>query len=139
MQQHFIGGEWVAGSSGETLPVIDPSTGEVFDQLPRGTAADIDQAVAAARAALAGPWGRMTATDRGRILMKMSAIMLARHEELAQLEARDTGKPIGRHATTSRWPRATASSTAVPPTSCTASRSRTSKISTSSCCASRMA
>ncbi|MFM2119527.1 MAG: hypothetical protein RL722_995 [Pseudomonadota bacterium] len=94
MQQHFIGGEWVAGSSGETLPVIDPSTGEVFDQLQRGTAADIDRAVAAARAAMNGAWGRTTATERGRILMKMSQAILARHEELAQLEARDTGKPI---------------------------------------------
>ena len=95
MQHHFIGGQWRAGSSGETLPVIDPSTGEVFDQLARGNAADIDAAVAAARAALNGPWGRMTATERGRILMRMSALILARHEELAQLEARDTGKPIG--------------------------------------------
>jgi aldehyde dehydrogenase (NAD+) len=95
MQHHFIGGQWLAGSSGETLPVIDPSTGEVFDQLARGNAADIDMAVAAARAALKGPWGRMTATERGRILMTMSALILARHEELAQLEARDTGKPIG--------------------------------------------
>ncbi|MEP6876619.1 MAG: aldehyde dehydrogenase family protein [Burkholderiales bacterium] len=95
MQHHFIGGEWVAGQTGETLPVIDPSTGEAFDQLQRGSAADIDRAVAAARAALNGDWGRMTATDRGRILMKMAALMLASHEELAQLEARDTGKPIG--------------------------------------------
>jgi aldehyde dehydrogenase (NAD+) len=95
MQQHFIGGEWVAGQTGETLPVIDPSTGQIIDQLQRGSAADIDRAVAAARAALNGPWGRMTATDRGRILSKMSALILARHEELAQLEARDTGKPIG--------------------------------------------
>lgn len=59
-------------------PVIDPSTGEVFDTLARGTAADIDKAVAAARAALSGPWSRLTATDRGRILMKMSQIMLER-------------------------------------------------------------
>ena len=95
MQHHFIGGQWLAGRSGETLPVIDPSTGEVFDQLARGNKADIDLAVAAARAALNGPWGRMTATERGRILVRMSALILARHEELAQLESRDTGKPIG--------------------------------------------
>ena len=94
MQHHFIGGQWAAGSSGETLPVIDPSTGEVFDQLARGNAADIDAAVAAARAALNGPWGRMTATERGRILVRMSALILARHEELALLESRDTGKPM---------------------------------------------
>ena len=95
MQKHFIEGAWVAAAGGETIPVIDPSSGEVFDQLARGTAADVDPAVAAARAALAGPWGRMTATERGRILHTMSALILERHEELAQLEARDTGKPIG--------------------------------------------
>ena len=94
MAQLFINGQWVAAASGETLPVIDPSTGEVFDQLARGSATDVDRAVAAARAALAGPWGCLNATERGRILLKMSALILARGEELAQLEARDTGKPI---------------------------------------------
>ena len=95
MQKHFIGGQWVAAANGETIPVIDPSTGEVFDQLARGTTADVDAAVAAARAALAAPWGRMTAAERGRILHKMSLLILSRAEALAQLEARDTGKPIG--------------------------------------------
>ncbi len=94
MAQLFIDGQWVAAASGETLPVIDPSTGEVFDQLARGSATDVDRAVAAARASLNGPWGRLNATERGRILLKMSALILARGEELAQLEARDTGKPI---------------------------------------------
>ncbi len=94
MKQHFIAGNWTPGSSGETLPVIDPSTGEVFDQLQRGNAQDVDRAVAAARAALEGGWGRVTAVDRGRILSRMSQIMLSRSEELAQLEARDTGKPM---------------------------------------------
>ena len=94
MKQHFIGGEWTPGASGETLPVLDPSTGEVFDQLQRGNAQDIDRAVAAARAALESDWGRMTAVDRGRVLSRMSQIMLSRCEELAQLEARDTGKPM---------------------------------------------
>ncbi|WP_372825551.1 aldehyde dehydrogenase family protein [Polaromonas sp.] len=94
MAQHFINGQWVPASSGQTLPVIDPSTGEVFETLARGNAADIDQAVAAARAALSGPWSKLTATERGRILMKMSQLMLERVEALAQLEARDTGKPM---------------------------------------------
>ncbi len=94
MKQHFIAGEWTPGTSGETLPVLDPSTGEVFDQLQRGNAADIDRAVAAARTALDGDWGRMTAVDRGRVLSRMSQIMLSRSEALAQLEARDTGKPM---------------------------------------------
>jgi aldehyde dehydrogenase (NAD+) len=94
MAKHFINGQWIPAASGETLPVIDPSTGEVFDQLARGNAADIDCAVAAARAALSGAWGRLNATERGRILLKMNELILARTEELAQLEARDTGKPI---------------------------------------------
>lgn len=95
MGRHFIQGEWVAAAAGETLPVIDPSTGAAFGEIARGTAADIDRAVTAARAALAGPWGRMTAADRGRILQRMSALITAQAEPLAQLEARDTGKPIG--------------------------------------------
>ena len=95
MAKHFINGEWVASTTGKTLPVIDPSTGETFGHIPRGSATDVDHAVKAARAALGGPWGRMTATERGRILLKMSQLVLADAENLAQLEARDTGKPIG--------------------------------------------
>ena len=94
MKQHFIAGEWTPGASGETLPVLDPSTGEVFEQLQRGNAADIDRAVAAARVALEGDWSRLTAVERGRVLSRMSQIMLSRSEELALLEARDTGKPM---------------------------------------------
>ncbi|HEV8689585.1 MAG TPA: aldehyde dehydrogenase family protein [Ideonella sp.] len=95
MQQLFIGGEWVPASGGGTLPVVDPSTGEAFDTLARGTAADVDRAVAAARAALASPWGGFTATERGRLLSRLGALILRDAESLAQTEARDTGKPIG--------------------------------------------
>ena len=94
MAQHFINGAWESASSGQTLSVIDPSNGEVFEQLARGTSADIDKAVAAARAALSGPWSRLTATERGRILLKMSQLILERVESLTLLEARDTGKPL---------------------------------------------
>ena len=94
MQHHYIDGRWVDSTSRETLPVIDPSTGETFEQLARGNAEDIDRAVQAARAAREGAWGRLTATERGRILSKMSALILERHEELSQLESRDTGKPL---------------------------------------------
>ncbi len=95
MPQHFIAGEWTDALDRTTLPVIDPATGESFSTIPRGKAADVDAAVKAARAALNGPWGRMTATERGRILQKMSELVLADAENLAQLESRDTGKPIG--------------------------------------------
>src|SRR5262245_31510626 len=94
MKQHFIGGRWVDAESGQTLPVVDPSTGLEFERIARGTAGDIDRAVRASRAALEGPWGRTSATDRGRILMRMAALITSRAEELSHLEARDTGKPI---------------------------------------------
>ena len=74
MQKLFIGGKWREAASGETLPVVDPSTGETYDTIPRGGAADIDAAVAAARAAYEGAWGALTATERGRILTKMAAL-----------------------------------------------------------------
>jgi len=94
LSRHFIAGDWVAPAGGETLPVVDPSTGLPFYQIARGNAADVNAAVKAARTALDGPWGRLTATERGRILMRMSALVLADAEGLSQLEARDTGKPI---------------------------------------------
>ena len=92
--QVLINGQWRAGASGETLALRNPSDGSLLAQIARGNAADVDAAVAAAQAALAGDWGRLTATERGRILHKMSAITLARADELAQLEALDVGKPL---------------------------------------------
>ena len=90
----LIGGQWRAGSSGQTLALLNPSTGQPLAEIARGTAADIDAAVAAAQAALDGAWGRLTAAERGRLLLKMSALTLARADELAHLEARDVGKPL---------------------------------------------
>jgi aldehyde dehydrogenase (NAD+) len=95
MQKLFIGGKWREASSGKTLPVIDPSTGESYDTIPRGDARDIDAAVKAARAAYEGKWGALTATERGRLMMKMADIISSRADELAEAEARDTGKPMG--------------------------------------------
>ena len=83
----FINGQSVAALSGKTLEVRSPVDGRVFDSLPRGEAADIDLAVRAARAALDADWGRLTATERGRLLHKLGEAVLAHHEELAQLEA----------------------------------------------------
>ena len=92
--QVLINGQWRTSASGETLPLLNPSDGSLLAQIARGNAADVDAAVAAAQAALAGDWGRLTATERGRILHKMSTITLARADELAQLEALDVGKPL---------------------------------------------
>ena len=92
--RHFIGGEWSAASGGETIAVLDPSDGQPFTRLARGTAADIDTAVHAARRAFEGAWGAASAAERGRVLYRLSALVAAHQEELAQLEARDTGKPL---------------------------------------------
>jgi aldehyde dehydrogenase (NAD+) len=94
MQRMFIAGQWVAAQDGRSLAVHDPCDGSEFERIPRGGAAEVDAAVVAARAALAGPWGRFTATERGRVLMKISHGIVDHAEELAQIEARDTGKPL---------------------------------------------
>jgi aldehyde dehydrogenase (NAD+) len=90
----FIGGQWRAAASRETLPLTNPSDGTQLAQIARGTAADIDAAVAAAHAALAGDWGRLTAAERGRVLLRISAKVLEQADELARLEALDVGKPL---------------------------------------------
>ena len=94
MKHMFIGGRWTAARDGRMLPVVAPADGEAFDHIARGTSHEVDLAVAAARAALDGPWGRMTATERGRVLVKIGETVLGHEEELAQIEARDTGKPM---------------------------------------------
>ena len=94
MTQMIINGEKVNALDGRTLDVVSPTDGQVFTTIPRGQADDIDRAVKAARAALSGDWGKKTALDRGRLLTKLSEKILAHHEELAQIESRDTGKPM---------------------------------------------
>ncbi|MEY2592411.1 MAG: Aldehyde dehydrogenase PuuC, partial [Pseudomonadota bacterium] len=94
LKQLFIGGRWMAAQDGRTLPVVNPADGQAFDQIARGTAHEVDLAVKAARAALEGPWGKLTATERGRLLIKLGNTVLDHHAELAALEARDTGKPM---------------------------------------------
>jgi aldehyde dehydrogenase (NAD+) len=90
----LIDGRWVDALEGETIDVIDPCSGQVFEKIARGRAEDVNLAVAAARRAMDGPWGRMTATERGRILQRLGQLILEHGEELAQVEARDTGKPM---------------------------------------------
>lgn len=94
MAHHFVDNQWLAGQTGETLAVIDPSTGDTFASLARGNAHDVDQAVQAARRAYEGAWGRLTAAERGRLLMKLAYRLQDHAEELAQLESRDCGKPL---------------------------------------------
>lgn len=93
--QLFINGTWVAPVLGGTLPVIDPATEEVFHHIPAGTAADADQAVAAARAAFDnGPWPRLTGAARAAVLRAIAQGIRDRLPELAQIEVRDNGKPL---------------------------------------------
>jgi len=91
---HFIGNRQVAPAGGQTIPVIDPSDGAVFAQLARGNAEDIDRAVAAAESARDGSWGKLAPVEKGRVLMRLAQRILDNQEELAQLEARDCGKPL---------------------------------------------
>jgi aldehyde dehydrogenase (NAD+) len=93
--QCFIGGEWVPAASGKTFETVNPATEEVITQVAEGDAADIDAAVKAARAAFdKGPWPRMDARDRGRLMYKLADLIEDEAEELAALEVLDNGKPI---------------------------------------------
>ncbi|MDO5604112.1 MAG: aldehyde dehydrogenase family protein [Paracoccus sp. (in: a-proteobacteria)] len=92
---NLIGNALMPAQSGARMDVRSPIDGEVFAQIADSDAADIDAAVAAARAAYDhGEWGRMAAVERGRLLMRLSELIAQHAEELAQLERRDNGKPI---------------------------------------------
>src|SRR5260370_33850764 len=93
--QNYINGQWVKSSSGEVFPVYDPSTEEVIAHVASGTAADVDSAVKAARAAFdSGPWPQTSAAERGRLLYKLAEKIRANAAQLAELECRNSGKPI---------------------------------------------
>jgi aldehyde dehydrogenase (NAD+) len=91
---NIVGGERRGAEDGRTLEVLCPSDGRPFAAIPRSGAAEIDDAVRAARAAFEGAWRRLTATERGRLLMKLGDAVAARVDELGALESQDTGKPI---------------------------------------------
>lgn len=91
----LIDSQWCDAASGATLPVTNPSTGEVFAQAAAGEAADIDAAVAAARRAFeAGPWSKMPPAGRQRLLWRLAELIDAHADELALLEVLNTGKPL---------------------------------------------
>ncbi len=93
MKQHFIDNRFAPGSTSDTIDVIDPSTGAVYEQIARGNAADIDRAVQSSRRAYEGAWGSLSAAERGRLLLALSLKILEHHDELTQIESRDCGKP----------------------------------------------
>ncbi len=89
----LIGGEWRSATGKGTLPVEDPSTGATVGAIARCLDADVDAAVAAARAAFEGAWGRLAAFERGRLLSALGRAVLAHADVLAALETMDVGKP----------------------------------------------
>ena len=93
MQLHFIANASVPSSSGRTIPVIDPSDGQPFDEIQRGTAEDIDADVQASLQCYDTVWHKMSGVDRGRLLMRLSQKVLEHADELTALEQRDCGKP----------------------------------------------
>jgi aldehyde dehydrogenase (NAD+) len=90
----LIDAQHVPSSDGALMDVINPATEEVLARVPSATDADVDAAVASARAALEGPWARLSARERGRILWKLGDLLLHRVDDIARLETLHNGKPI---------------------------------------------
>jgi aldehyde dehydrogenase (NAD+) len=93
--QLLIDGRWVDGA--KAFDTINPATGEVLTQIAEGSSADVDRAVAAARRALEdrnGPWRKMSASERGRMIWKLADLLEKNIDEFAELETLDNGKPI---------------------------------------------
>ena len=93
MQLNYIANASVPCTSGHAIPVIDPSDGQPFDAIQRSNAQDVDAAVQAARQCMDAVWSKLSAAERGRLLMRLSVKVLEHAEELAALEQRDCGKP----------------------------------------------
>src|SRR6266700_3249336 len=93
--QMLIGGAWVNAQSGRTFESINPYTGKVWAVVPEAAEADVDAAVRAARAAFdEGPWGRMTGTERARLIRRLAALLDENAEQLAIVDSTDNGKLI---------------------------------------------
>ena len=92
----LIDGEWVEPASGKTFPTINPATEETIAEIAHGEAEDVERAVRAARRAFAddSPWRRMSASDRGRLIWRISELIEENADELAMLESLDNGKPL---------------------------------------------
>ena len=90
----LIGSDWREAQSGKRFKTLNPATGDTLLEVAEGDAPDVDLAVQAALRAFEGPWGKMSASERGRLLWKLGDLINAKASELAQLETLDTGKPI---------------------------------------------
>jgi phenylacetaldehyde dehydrogenase len=89
----FIGGQWVAASSGEDVPVHDPATEALLTRVACASEKDADRAVAAARAAFRGEWSKMTSYDRARLIWRFADELEARLQLATELEVLDNGMP----------------------------------------------
>lgn len=90
----LINNEWRAAASGATMDVVNPATEDVICSVAAADKSDLDAAVDAARAALNGPWGAMSARERGRLVRKLADRLMERADEVARLETLHNGKPI---------------------------------------------
>jgi aldehyde dehydrogenase (NAD+) len=90
----LINNEWRPSSSGKTMEVVNPATEEVIAAVAAADTADVDAAASAARAALDGPWGKMSARERGRLVSRLAARLMEKADEVARLETLHNGKPI---------------------------------------------
>jgi aldehyde dehydrogenase (NAD+) len=93
MQLHYIANAGVPSSSDRTIAMLDPSDGQPYDEIQRGNASDIDQAVRAARQGIKSVWSRLSAPERGRLMMQLSLKINEHADELTAIEQRDCGKP----------------------------------------------
>ncbi len=90
----LIGGRWIEARDGESIAAMDPATGRSIAKFPAGSKAEVNLAVAAARAAFKGAWRRISPTERGRLLQKVAGLIEKNGEELAQLITLENGKPL---------------------------------------------
>ena len=92
--QILIDGKWMNAASGKTFPTYNPATGEVLADVAEGDREDVERAVKAARKAFTGPWSRLTASERGRLIWKLADLLEAHLDEFALIETLDNGKPL---------------------------------------------
>jgi acyl-CoA reductase-like NAD-dependent aldehyde dehydrogenase len=94
MKQLYIDNQWRPAASGKTMDVVNPATEEVVATVASAGSEDVDAAVVAARSALSGPWGKMSARERGRLVRRLADRLMERADEIARLETLHNGKPI---------------------------------------------
>jgi 1-pyrroline dehydrogenase len=96
VKQHqiYIGGEWVDSAGDESQPILNPATGEVIAETPRGAAEDVDRAVSAARKAFEDTWVDTTPRERSEMLLKLADAVEANGDQIAELESGNVGKPM---------------------------------------------